>query len=71
MKYPLPEISLDSCTGCGFCEKYCPVNAVEMQQKKPVIVKPNDCVYCGICEEFCPTGAVSLVYQIGSSNHIL
>jgi len=29
-----PEIITESCTGCGFCIKYCPCNAIEISFKK-------------------------------------
>ena len=60
----LPEIRSDRCDGCGLCVFFCPTQAVEMQNRRPVIVRPNDCAYCGSCEELCPTGAIALPYEI-------
>lgn len=60
----LPTIDLERCTGCGHCVAYCPTQAVELREGKPVIVRPAACAYCGMCEELCPAGAIALVYEI-------
>jgi ferredoxin len=40
-------VDLEKCRGCGICVKNCPLEAIELVDKK---AKTNDnCVVCGIC----------------------
>ena len=47
----------ESCIGCGLCEKKCPVQAIEMRNKRPVWVKEK-CALCLGCLHRCPKFAI-------------
>lgn len=47
----------DSCTGCGLCEKVCPIGAIELVDGKPLWMK-NTCVLCLGCLHRCPQGVI-------------
>ena len=47
----------ETCTGCGLCAKKCPVQAIEMREKKPVWVREK-CVMCLGCLHRCPRFAI-------------
>lgn len=47
----------DSCIRCGLCAKKCPVDAIEMQDGRPVWVK-GKCTLCLGCLHHCPKFAI-------------
>lgn len=46
------------CTGCGICEKVCPVEAVKVDNNL-ALINPDKCVECGICAANCPQDTIS------------
>lgn len=47
----------DSCIGCGLCARKCPVQAIRIENKKPIWVK-DKCVMCLGCLHRCPKFAI-------------
>ncbi|MBI9092554.1 MAG: 4Fe-4S binding protein [Desulfobacterium sp.] len=47
------------CTGCGICEKRCPMDAIQINDNR-AILDPGRCIGCGLCVSTCPTKALSL-----------
>lgn len=46
----------DQCTGCGQCARICPVNNIEMENRKPVW--QHHCERCLACLQWCPYEAI-------------
>lgn len=46
----------DKCTGCGACEKICPLNNIEIKSGKPLW--SNNCTHCTACISYCPESAI-------------
>jgi len=54
-------VDIDSCDGCGVCEKRCQVSAVTIPIKKqPAVIDLNLCIGCGLCVSSCPSKSISL-----------
>lgn len=54
MKYTVNE----NCTGCGKCERLCPVNNIKMLNGKPQFA--DKCMSCYACIHKCPEKAINL-----------
>jgi len=61
------------CQGCGYCEKFCYRNCIEMSKKKltplgfptPKIVDLENCTGCGLCSMMCPAYALEVYALAG------
>jgi ferredoxin len=51
------QILADRCTACGKCVANCPLEAVEIVDRKATIT--GGCVDCRVCLRVCPEGAVA------------
>jgi len=53
------EKKVDACTGCGNCQRVCPLNIREVHlEKKKKNVLTQDCILCLRCVESCPQAKV-------------
>lgn len=53
------EVNKNLCIGCGLCKNDCPVNNIDIKEKKSVI-KTQDCLKCGHCVAICPKSAITI-----------
>lgn len=54
-----PQADPDLCTGCGTCIEQCPVSALSMGDRIP-LVEADTCITCFCCQEICPEKAIAL-----------
>jgi NAD-dependent dihydropyrimidine dehydrogenase PreA subunit len=54
-----PQADPDLCTACGTCIDQCPVSALSMDDRIP-IVDADTCITCFCCQEMCPEKAITL-----------
>jgi uncharacterized Fe-S center protein len=64
-----PIVSIKKCTGCGACEKVCPVDAISIVEKKSVINKKT-CIGCASCIAACEYGAMDVNWGSGASTMV-
>jgi hypothetical protein len=64
-----PTVYIKKCTGCGSCEKVCPVNAISIVEKKSVIDKKT-CIGCASCIAACPYGAMDVNWGSGAGTMV-
>lgn len=64
------EVVANKCTGCSFCDKDCPYEAIEMvpapagsRFKLLATVLPHRCSSCGLCVGACAFDAIDLPYM--------
>ncbi len=51
----------DKCTGCRLCLKVCPVNAIEIKNRKAIIL--SNCTLCGACVDACKFAAIVITKE--------
>ena len=54
----LAVVDVDTCTGCGVCVEYCPLNAIHINET--ALIDADHCTGCGHCIAECPQSALSL-----------
>jgi len=71
-----PEIVVDAekCDGCGRCVKTCPMEILELRDKKPTFNENFDtfrCIACENCVAVCPNGAIDIkgAYRVLSGRY--
>ena len=54
-----PVVKEDACISCGSCVKWCPVNAIRMENRKAVI-NSDICIGCAECVVTCQSDAIEI-----------
>jgi 2-oxoacid:acceptor oxidoreductase gamma subunit (pyruvate/2-ketoisovalerate family)/2-oxoacid:acceptor oxidoreductase delta subunit (pyruvate/2-ketoisovalerate family) len=60
----VPSIHLDGCTRCEFCWKFCPDDAIGLDEQGFPHVREAYCKGCGICAEECPPKVIDMVPEV-------
>ncbi len=57
------RIDAAHCTGCGICERKCPVKALSIAttgRGRVAVINREICIGCGVCKRFCPRQCIEL-----------
>ena len=54
------EIIAENCTGCTFCAKNCPTDAISGTRRNLHIIDQDICIQCGICYQTCNFNAIEI-----------
>ena len=52
------EVETETCTGCGTCEEFCPMDAIIVDEVARI--SRDRCIGCGVCVSKCPTSSIHL-----------
>ncbi len=55
------KVNLTTCTGCTLCVRACPYAAIEVINKKAVVL--DNCTLCGACIKVCPVNALEIIVE--------
>ncbi|MDY6147162.1 4Fe-4S binding protein [Peptoniphilaceae bacterium SGI.137] len=58
-----PVMDKEKCIECGICYSYCPVFAIEADDKRHFIISYSNCKGCGICAHECPHDAIEMIRE--------
>jgi len=56
------QINVDNCVGCSKCANVCPVDAIEIINKKAFVDNVR-CIGCGVCSNSCSFDALPLEHR--------
>jgi len=79
------EVDLDICTACKLCEKFCPIDCIQILLEKRELdgapkpvrgmsafdIDMGKCMYCGLCVEPCPTGSIRMTQHFEGADQTL
>jgi len=54
-----PVFQDNLCNGCAVCKEACPVDIIEIKNKKATL-DYKDCIRCYCCQELCPRHAIKI-----------
>ncbi|MDY0340750.1 MAG: DUF362 domain-containing protein [Coriobacteriia bacterium] len=63
-----PEVTPEACTACGRCVKWCPVNAITLNDEHHAVVDYEICYGCGECVAACPSGAIATQWKTDATS---
>jgi heterodisulfide reductase subunit A len=55
------DIDYEKCNECGLCAKVCEFGAIELDEKRPDVIKAI-CKGCGTCAAECPKDAIDIIH---------
>jgi len=63
----LPKVSVDQCTGCGQCLKWCSGNALRLEKNNKIVMESERCIGCGECILSCPQNVFMIPWDENTS----
>lgn len=63
-----PEVTPETCTACGRCARWCPVNAIKINESRYAVVDYEVCYGCGECVAACPYGAIATQWKTDATS---
>ncbi len=61
------EVDERLCKGCNICVYRCPVDVLELSERRnekgynvAEVKSPDDCIHCRVCEKNCPDFAITV-----------
>jgi dihydroorotate dehydrogenase (NAD+) catalytic subunit len=63
----VPTVLMESCNGCGNCERVCVYGAARLSQRsgqQKAQIDSERCVGCGLCVSVCPVDALEQAYYV-------